>query len=148
MCIARSRSRARAASSSGTIVHARRLRCVPLRKKRRIALSCSLKMLNRTTRILAAAAIALGAGTVAAQADSCSGHSHTTGTVLGAVGGGAIGSAATHGNLGGVVGGAVLGGLAGNAISRGIDCNHRYYRGHYYHGRYYHGRYYRHRYSY
>jgi uncharacterized protein YcfJ len=95
-------------------------------------------MLNRTTRILAASAIALGAGTIAAQADSCSGHNHTTGTVLGAVGGGAIGSAATHGSLGGVLGGAVLGGLAGNAVSRGIDCNHsHYYHSHYYRSRYY-----------
>jgi hypothetical protein len=90
-------------------------------------------MLNRMTHILAAATIALGAGTVAAQADSCSGHNHNTGTVLGAVGGGAIGSAVSHGSLGGVVGGAVLGGLAGNAISRDADC-----RG----GRYHHARYY------
>ena len=63
-------------------------------------------MLNRTTRILAAATFALGAGTAAAQADSCSGHNHNTGTVLGAVGGGAIGSAVSHGSLGGVIGGA------------------------------------------
>jgi uncharacterized protein YcfJ len=103
-------------------------------------------MLNRTTRILAAAAIALGASTVAAEADSCSGHNHVPGTVLGAVGGGAIGGAATHGNIGGVVGGAVLGGLAGNAVSRSIDCNHRYHS-HYYHSRYYHSRYYHSRYD-
>jgi uncharacterized protein YcfJ len=87
-------------------------------------------------KTIAAAAFALGIST-AAQADSCSGHSHTTGTVLGAVGGGLIGSQVVHG-AGGVVGGAVLGGLAGNAISRDIDCRHRYYR----HSRYYyrHGR--------
>ena len=100
-------------------------------------------MLNRTTRILAASLFALGAGTVAAQADSCSGHGHGTGTVLGAVGGGAVGSAVSHGSLGGVVAGAVIGGLAGNAISRDADC-----RGgrNYHHSRYYyrHG----HRYSY
>ena len=88
-------------------------------------------MLNRTTRMLAAATLALGAGTAVAHADACSGRNHTTGTVLGAVGGGAIGSAASHGNLGGVVAGAVLGGLAGNAISRDIDCRHRH------HSRYY-----------
>jgi uncharacterized protein YcfJ len=100
-------------------------------------------MLNRTTRILAATAIVLGAGTAVAEADSCSGHNHATGTVLGAVGGGALGGAASHGNIGGVVGGAVLGGLAGNAISRGIDCNHRYEHGRYYHdGHYYQSRYY------
>src|ERR1700742_4091269 len=95
-------------------------------------------MLNRTTRILAAATFALGAGTAAAQADSCSGHNHNTGTVLGAVGGGAIGSAVSHGSLGGVIGGAVIGGLAGNAISRDQDCRH----GHYYHSRYNRDRYY------
>lgn len=91
-------------------------------------------MLNRTTKILVAAAFALGAGTTAASADACSGHGHTTGTVLGAVGGGAIGSAVTHGSLGGVIGGAVLGGLAGNAVSRDIDCRHRH---HYRQSRYY-----------
>ncbi len=90
-------------------------------------------MLTRTMRILAAAMIALGAGTVAAEADSCSGHNHNTGTVLGAVGGGAIGSAASHGSLGGVVAGAVIGGLAGNAISRGVDCH----GGRSHHSRYY-----------
>src|SRR6185437_12226393 len=90
-------------------------------------------MLNKISRLVAATALALAATTVAAEADACSGRSHATGTVLGAVGGGAIGSAVTHGSLGGVVGGAVLGGLAGNAISRDIDCRH----GHYHHSRYY-----------
>ena len=85
-------------------------------------------MLNRITHIAAAVTITFGMVTVAAQADSCSGHSHTTGTVLGAVGGGAVGSAVSHGSLGGVVGGAVVGGLAGNAISRDMDCRHRYHR--------------------
>ncbi|MBV9046182.1 MAG: glycine zipper 2TM domain-containing protein [Alphaproteobacteria bacterium] len=74
----------------------------------------------------------MGAGSTAAYADGCSGHNHTTGTVLGAVGGGAIGSAASHGSLGGIAAGAVLGGLAGNAISRGIDCRHRYQSRYYY----------------
>jgi hypothetical protein len=90
-------------------------------------------MLNRMTRIVAATVLALGAGTAVANADSCSGHGHGTGTVLGAVGGGAIGSAVSHGSLFGVLGGAVLGGLAGNAVSRDVDCRH----GHYYHSRYY-----------
>ena len=48
---------------------------------------------------------------------------HTTGTVLGAVGGGAIGGLASHGNGLGIIGGALLGGLAGNAISRDMDCD-------------------------
>jgi uncharacterized protein YcfJ len=91
-------------------------------------------MLNRASHIIAAAVLALGAGTGTAYADACSGHHHTTGTVLGAVGGGAIGSAASHGSLGGVVAGAVLGGLAGNAISRDVDCRDR--------GRHHQSRYY------
>lgn len=92
-------------------------------------------MLNKISRVVAATAFALAATTVAAQADACSGHSHTTGTVLGAVGGGAIGSAVSHGSLGGVVAGAAVGGLAGNAISRSMDCRHRYHRHAYYNRR-------------
>ena len=74
-------------------------------------------------KIAAAAVLALGAGTVSASADSCSGHSHDTGTAVGAVGGGLIGGLATHSVVGGL-GGAVIGGLAGNASSRGNDCHH------------------------
>ena len=66
-------------------------------------------MLKRASLILAAAVFALGAGTVAANADGCSGRSHNTGTAVGAVGGGLIGSAITHGSAVGVVGGAVAG---------------------------------------
>jgi uncharacterized protein YcfJ len=91
-------------------------------------------MLNRITRIAGVAAIVFGGGIAAAQAD-CHSHNHNTGTVVGAVGGGAVGSAVTHGSLGGVVAGAVIGGLAGNAISRDADCRHDrrsayYYRNH------------------
>jgi uncharacterized protein YcfJ len=89
-------------------------------------------MSSHITRILAAAAISFAASTTAVMADACSGHSHTTGTVIGAVGGGAIGSAASHGSLGGVLAGAAIGGLAGNAISRSADCHRRYSR-HYHH---------------
>jgi hypothetical protein len=71
----------------------------------------------------AAAAILLGAGTTTALADSCSGHSHDTGTALGAVGGGLIGGLASHSVVGGLAG-AVVGGVAGNAIARSDDCNH------------------------
>jgi hypothetical protein len=58
----------------------------------------------------------------AAYADACSGHNHTTGTVLGAAGGG-------------IIGGAVLGGLAGNAVARSNDCDrhHRRHHSHYRH---------------
>jgi hypothetical protein len=79
--------------------------------------------MNHFGKIAAAAVLALGAGTVSANADACSGHSHDTGTAVGAVGGGLIGGLATHSVVGGL-GGAVVGGLAGNAISRSNDCNH------------------------
>ncbi len=75
-------------------------------------------------RIVAAAALALGAGALPASADSCSGHSHDTGTALGAAGGAAIGGLASHSIVGAVVGG-VAGGFAGNAIARSSDCNRR-----------------------
>lgn len=100
-------------------------------------------MFKGTTHIVAAAAIALACATVSARADSCSGHNHTTGTVIGAVGGGVVGSAVSHGSLGGIVAGAALGGLAGNAISRDSDCRHHssrhsrnYYRHHNRYARY------------
>jgi uncharacterized protein YcfJ len=96
-----------------------------------------MTMINRLTAVLAAATIVFGAGMGAAHADGCSGHHHTTGTVLGAVGGGAIGSAVSHGSLGGVLGGAVLGGLAGNAISRDMDCHRGYHHRRYRESRYY-----------
>ena len=63
----------------------------------------------------------------AARADDCSGRDHTAGTVLGAVGGAAIGGAASN-NAGGAIAGAVVGGLAGNAIARSQDCNRQYDR--------------------
>jgi surface antigen len=84
-------------------------------------------MLNKSGLIAGVALLALGAGTNGAMADECSGRSHGAGTVLGAIAGGLIGSAASHGNAGAVVGGAVIGGLAGNAISRDIDCDDRVY---------------------
>lgn len=92
--------------------------------------------MRKQTTLLFAVLLAFSATGTAAMADACSGHGHTTGTVLGAVGGGLIGSALTHGNGVGIVGGAVAGGLAGNAIARDIDCNRgRHYdrhRRHYY----------------
>jgi uncharacterized protein YcfJ len=104
-------------------------------------------MLKRISVTLAAAILALAAGTVAANADHCSGRNHTTGTVVGAVGGGLIGNAITHGSAVGVVGGAVAGGLAGNAIARDSDCQdgRRYDRHHraYYYDKHHHKHYYR-----
>lgn len=81
----------------------------------------------KTSMILTAAGLALALSTSTAFADACSGRDHTTGTILGAIAGGVLGSAASHGNGGAVVGGALLGGLAGNAISRDMDCSDRPY---------------------
>jgi uncharacterized protein YcfJ len=91
-------------------------------------------------KIAAATAFALVAGTAAASADACSGHSHTTGTLLGAGGGALVGGLASHSAVGAVVGG-VAGGFAGNAIARSSDCDrherHRYsYRDRYGHRHY------------
>ena len=73
--------------------------------------------------VLTAAASALLAlsSFSAASADECSGQNHDTGTVVGAVGGAAIGGLATR-SAGGAIAGAVIGGLAGNAIARSEDC--------------------------
>ena len=58
---------------------------------------------------------------------SCRRGNAATGTIFGALAGGAIGSAASRGNGGAVVGGAVLGGLLGNTIARDIDCDDQPY---------------------
>ena len=79
--------------------------------------------MKHISMLLAASLIGLGAGTISASADSCSGHSHDTGTALGAGGGALIGGLASHSVVGAVVGG-VAGGFAGNAIARSGDCNH------------------------
>ena len=74
-------------------------------------------MLKKTVLAMATTALMLGASG-AAFADECSGRDHSTGTVLGALGGSLLGGFASHGNGLGIIGGAILGGLAGNAISR------------------------------
>ena len=83
-------------------------------------------MLKKTVLAMATAALMLGASG-AAFADECSGRDHSTGTVLGALGGSLLGGFASHGNGLGIIGGAILGGLAGNAISRDMDCDDRPY---------------------
>jgi len=80
-------------------------------------------MLKKIAITIAAGTVMLGLGATGAFADDCSGRDHTTGTVLGAAGGGVIGGLASHGNGLGIIGGALLGGLAGNAISRDMDCD-------------------------
>jgi osmotically inducible lipoprotein OsmB len=90
-------------------------------------------------KILALAVIAVGATTAAANA-SCEGRK-TTGTVLGAGGGGLLGSAVTHGSAVGVIGGAVVGGVAGHEIAAN-GCHRRYHHAAYYYDRYHHKHYY------
>src|ERR1019366_5891936 len=84
-------------------------------------------MLKKFALAAVVAGLMLGASVTGASADACSGKDYTTGTVLGAAGGGLIGGFASHGNGLGIVGGALLGGLAGNAISRDMDCDDRPY---------------------
>ncbi len=60
--------------------------------------------MKHLVKIAAAAVLALGAATVSANADSCSGHNHDAATAGGAVGGGLIGGLATHSVAGGLVG--------------------------------------------
>src|ERR1019366_9625318 len=80
-------------------------------------------MLKKFALAAVVAGLMLGASVTGASADACSGKDYTTGTVLGAAGGGIIGGFASHGNGLGIIGGALLGGLAGNAISRDMDCD-------------------------
>ena len=82
-------------------------------------------------RLMIAGVVVFGLGSTAALADACSGHSHDTGTALGAIGGAAMGGLASH-SVGGAVVGGVAGGFAGNAIARSNDCNRheRYGRHH------------------
>lgn len=96
--------------------------------------------MHKQSAILLAACMAFGMTGAPALADACSGHSHGAGSVLGAVGGGAIGAAITHGSPVGVIGGAVAGGFAGNAMARDIDCGRgrhydRHARAYYYYDR-------------
>jgi Glycine zipper len=75
--------------------------------------------------LIAGTCVALAfAGANVALADDCSGHNHDTGTIVGGVGGAAIGGLASHSIVGAVAGG-VIGGLAGNAIDRDQDCAHQ-----------------------
>jgi outer membrane lipoprotein SlyB len=77
----------------------------------------------RPIAMIAGLALAIGAAPVAADAASC--PKRTTGTVVGAVAGGLLGSAiAGNGdNTEGVIAGAALGGLAGNQLTK---CKRRY----------------------
>src|SRR6478752_4178041 len=88
---------------------------------------CQLENLMKIARTSALACLVALLSGAAAYADDCSGRDHTTGTVLGAAGGAAIGGVATH-NAGGAIAGAVVGGLAGNAIARAQDCDRSNYR--------------------
>jgi len=89
---------------------------------------------------LAAAGVALGAQGANADCQSAK----TTGTVLGAVGGGVIGNVITHGSVLGTLAGGAGGGFIGHRLS-GNGC-HRvayYHHRHYYVDRNGHRHYYR-----
>ena len=78
--------------------------------------------MTRLTKISAAAAIALIAGTISASA-ACNGDASTE-TVLGAGSGAVVGGLASHSIVGAAVGG-VAGGLIGNSIGHSnnrADC--------------------------
>jgi hypothetical protein len=98
--------------------------------------------MRRVGKIAAIAMLILGAGASAADA-SCQSRK-TTGTVVGAVGGGLIGNAISHGGVIGTLGGAAAGGFVGHRIAGGgchrVAYRHyrhywvdRYGRRHYYH---------------
>ncbi len=94
--------------------------------------------MKRIGKIAAACLIILGAGTITASADDCSGHPHDTATALGAGGGALVGGLGFPQASSGAVVGGVAGGFAGNAIARSNDCRHRYsYRDSYGHRHYY-----------
>lgn len=93
-------------------------------------------MLTKTGTMLAAAAVALTAGTTAASAqgryyygDDCRDQNRAAGTVLGAIAGGIIGNQFGHGGgrAAATVGGVILGGAIGNKIAGDMDCQDRQY---------------------
>lgn len=97
-------------------------------------------MLTRFAKVLAISALALGTAVTAANA-GCEGRK-STGTAVGAVGGGVIGNVVTHGSLVGTAVGAVGGGLIGHSVGAS-GCHGHYYHHHYYrhHRRGYYDRY-------
>jgi len=58
---------------------------------------------------------------------SCHSGNAAAGTIFGAIGGGLIGSAASHGNGAAVAGGVILGGLLGNTLARDVGCDDQRY---------------------
>lgn len=93
--------------------------------------------------LLAAVGLALAASSAAQARSGCEAYAHNrkvTGTVIGAIGGGLLGSAvAGHGSKGtGALVGAGLGAVVGNNLSR-VSCDrrayYRHHRSHYAHAR-------------
>lgn len=91
-------------------------------------------------KIAAIGILLAGAGATSASADCQS--RKTTGTVVGAVGGGLIGNAISHGGVIGTLGGAAAGGFVGHRIAGGGCHRVARYRRHYWVDRYGHRHYY------
>lgn len=97
-------------------------------------------------QIAKAAALTLGLLGLSSAAASADCHARkTTGTVLGAAGGGVIGNVVTHGSALGTVAGVVGGGIVGHEVARSgctrrVAYRHhrRYYVDRYGHRHYYH----------
>lgn len=89
--------------------------------------------MSRTTKLLAAAAIALCASGGAASAqgyyygEDCHDQNAATGTIVGAIAGGIIGNQFGRGGgrTAATAGGVILGGMAGNQIAGDMDCDDR-----------------------
>jgi len=87
----------------------------------------------KATMFAAAVALSVSAGTASAQGyyygEDCHDQNATTGTILGAIAGGVIGSRFGHGGgrAAATVGGVFLGGMAGNQIAGDMDCDDRRY---------------------
>lgn len=99
-------------------------------------------MLKQATQLLAAAALALCAGTGAASArthyyygDDCRDQNRTAGTILGMIAGGVIGNqfGSGSGKTAATIGGVFLGGAIGNSLAGDIDCDDRPYAFNAYH---------------
>jgi uncharacterized protein YcfJ len=93
-------------------------------------------MLTRAAKIIAISVLAIGTAATAANA-GCEGR-RSTGTAVGAVGGGVVGNVITHGSLVGTAIGAVGGGLIGRSAASDHCRSHYYHHRTGYYDRYHH----------